>query len=147
MRRESCDETHARLSDALQKTDLAYEIIYVNDGSRDNTLYLLREFGSADEHVRIVSFSRNFGHQVAETAGIDFATGDAVVLIDADLQDPPELIHDMVQMWQDGYQVVYGTRSRAAASRRSSCSLPKFFIGSSIVSRTSKYRSIRATFA
>jgi dolichol-phosphate mannosyltransferase len=60
--------------------------------------------------VRIISFSRNFGHQVAETAGIDFAMGDAVVLIDADLQDPPELIHDMVRLWHDGYQVVYGTR-------------------------------------
>jgi polyisoprenyl-phosphate glycosyltransferase len=110
-------ETHARLSDSLQKTDLAYEIIYVDDGSRDNTLNLLREIGKADEHVRIISFSRNFGHQVAETAGMDFATGDAIVLIDADLQDPPELIHDMVHMWQDGYQVVYGTRqSRSGES-------------------------------
>jgi dolichol-phosphate mannosyltransferase len=103
-------QTHARLTDALQKTDLDYEIVYVNDGSRDNTLRVLRELGAEDGHVRVVSFSRNFGHQVAVTAGVDFATGDAVVLIDADLQDPPELIHDMVQMWRDGYQVVYGTR-------------------------------------
>jgi polyisoprenyl-phosphate glycosyltransferase len=103
-------ETHARLTDALQKTDFGYEIIYVNDGSRDGTPGLLRELAAADEHVRIVSFSRNFGHQVAETAGIDFATGDAVVLIDADLQDPPELIHDMIHLWQAGNQVVYGTR-------------------------------------
>ena len=103
-------QTHERLTDALSKTDLDYEIVYVNDGSRDRTLEILRELAAADSHIRVISFSRNFGHQVAETAGMDFATGDAVVLIDADLQDPPELIHDMVRLWHDGYQVVYGTR-------------------------------------
>jgi glycosyltransferase involved in cell wall biosynthesis len=103
-------ETHERLTDALSKTDLEYEIVYVNDGSRDRTLDILRELTAADSHVRVVSFSRNFGHQVAVTAGVDFTSGDAVVLIDADLQDPPELIHDMVRLWHDGYQVVYGTR-------------------------------------
>jgi glycosyltransferase involved in cell wall biosynthesis len=103
-------QTHERLSTALSKTDLEYEIVYVNDGSRDRTLQILRELAVADAHVRVISFSRNFGHQVAETAGMDFATGDAVVLIDADLQDPPEMIHDMVRLWHDGYQVVYGTR-------------------------------------
>jgi dolichol-phosphate mannosyltransferase len=103
-------QAHERLSMTLSKTDLDYEIIYVNDGSRDRTLDILRELSEADSRVRVVSFSRNFGHQIAETAGIDFATGDAVVLIDADLQDPPELIHDMVRLWRDGYQVVYGTR-------------------------------------
>src|SRR5262249_47096482 len=103
-------QTHERLSATLSKTDLDYEVIYINDGSRDHTLQILRELAEADSHVRIISFSRNFGHQVAETAGIDFATGNAVVLIDADLQDPPELIHDMVRLWHDGCQVVYGTR-------------------------------------
>ncbi len=103
-------QTHERLSIALQKTDLEYEIVYVNDGSRDRTLQMLREIATEDSHVRVISFSRNFGHQVAVTAGVDFATGDAVVLIDADLQDPPELIHDMVQLWRDGHQVVYGMR-------------------------------------
>jgi dolichol-phosphate mannosyltransferase len=103
-------QTHERLSDALSKTDLHYEIVYVNDGSRDRTLEILRELAAGDSHVRVVSFSRNFGHQVAVTAGVDFTTGDAVVLIDADLQDPPELIPDMVRLWRDGYQVVYGTR-------------------------------------
>jgi dolichol-phosphate mannosyltransferase len=103
-------QSHARLSTALQSTGLNYEIVYVNDGSRDNTLAILRELQIADEHVRVVSFARNFGHQVAVTAGIEFSTGDAVVLIDADLQDPPELIQKMVQMWMDGYQVVYGVR-------------------------------------
>jgi polyisoprenyl-phosphate glycosyltransferase len=103
-------QTHERLSDALAKTDLDFEIVYVNDGSRDHTLEILRELAAEDSHVRVVSFSRNFGHQIAETAGMDFSTGDAVVLIDADLQDPPELIHDMVRLWHDGYLVVYGTR-------------------------------------
>jgi dolichol-phosphate mannosyltransferase len=111
-------ETHARLSDTLSKTDLDYETIYVNDGSRDTTLKILRELSAADPHVRIISFSRNFGHQVAATAGVDFASGDAVVLIDADLQDPPELVHDMVRMWRDGNQVVYATReSRRGESK------------------------------
>jgi len=103
-------QTHSRLSNALVATGLEYEIVYVNDGSRDNTLAILRELQAADSHVRVVAFARNFGHQVAVTAGVDFATGDAVVLIDADLQDPPELITEMVRMWRDGYQVVYGVR-------------------------------------
>src|SRR5712671_6450525 len=95
-------QTHERLSTALSKTDLEYEIVYVNDGSRDRTLQILRELAAADSHVRVVSFSRNFGHQVAVTAGVDFTSGDAVVLIDADLQDPPEVIQEMVRMWKDG---------------------------------------------
>jgi dolichol-phosphate mannosyltransferase len=103
-------KTHERLSTTLSKTDLDYEIVYVNDGSRDRTLEILRDLSAADSHVRVVSFSRNFGHQVAVTAGVDFTTGDAVVLFDADLQDPPEVIPDMVRLWRDGYQVVYGTR-------------------------------------
>jgi glycosyltransferase involved in cell wall biosynthesis len=101
---------HDRLSLALGKTGLSYEIIYVDDGSRDNTPTLLRELQAADDHVRLVSFARNFGHQLAVTAGVDFTTGDAVVLIDADLQDPPELIQDMVRMWRNGAKVVYGVR-------------------------------------
>jgi polyisoprenyl-phosphate glycosyltransferase len=110
-------QTHARLSMALQSTGLIYEIVYVNDGSGDNTSAILRELQIADDRVRVVSFARNFGHQVAVTAGLEFTTGDAVVLIDADLQDPPELIQKMVQMWLDGYQVVYGVReSRSGES-------------------------------
>jgi polyisoprenyl-phosphate glycosyltransferase len=120
-------QTHERLSDALSKTDLDYEIIYVDDGSRDNTLNLLRKIRNEDEHVRIISFSRNFGHQVAMTAGVDFATGDAVVLIDADLQDPPELIHDMVQMWRDGYQVVYGKRDSRSGESKFKLLTAKFY--------------------
>ena len=87
-----------------------YELVLVNDGSSDRTLALLRESARTDPHVVVVDLSRNFGHQLAATAGLDVALGDAVVLIDADLQDPPELIPQMVQRWRDGYDVVYAVR-------------------------------------
>lgn len=105
-------ETHKRLVSVLEqlKPD-AFELIYVNDGSRDRTLELLEELQAADERVRVLSFSRNFGHQIAVTAGLDNAQGDAVVLIDADLQDPPAVILEMVERWRDGYHVVYGMRT------------------------------------
>jgi polyisoprenyl-phosphate glycosyltransferase len=103
-------QTHQRLSEVLQRLGLPHEIVYVNDGSSDSTLQILRELQAGDGNVRVLSFSRNFGHQVAVTAGIDCATGDAVVLIDADLQDPPEVIPEMLQKWREGYQVVYGRR-------------------------------------
>jgi dolichol-phosphate mannosyltransferase len=110
-------ETQRRLSQVLERTGLSYEIIYVNDGSRDNTLKILRELAESDGNVRVLSFSRNFGHQVAVTAGVDVASGNAVVLIDADLQDPPELIPKMLDRWRDGIHVVYGLReSRSGES-------------------------------
>lgn len=87
-----------------------YEIIFVNDGSKDNTLSILREIASADLNVKVISFSRNFGHQAAVTAGIKYVTGDAIVIMDADLQDPPELIPDMLKLWEDGNEVIYGKR-------------------------------------
>ena len=120
-------QTHERLTDALSKTDLDYEIVYVNDGSRDRTLEILRGLVATDSHVRVVSFSRNFGHQVAVTAGVDFTSSDAVVLIDADLQDPPELIHDMVRLWHDGYQVVYGTRQSRTGEHAFKLLTAKYF--------------------
>jgi dolichol-phosphate mannosyltransferase len=95
---------------ASQLPSLAVEWIYVNDGSRDSTLSVLRELTGVDDRVRVISLARNFGHQMAVTAGIDAASGDAIVIIDADLQDPPELITEMVAQWQLGYDVVYGTR-------------------------------------
>lgn len=91
--------------------DLDVELIFVDDGSRDNTRTLLREFAAEDDRIRIIGFARNFGHQIAVTAGIDAASGDAVVLIDADLQDPPEVVHQMIVKWREGYDVVYGTRT------------------------------------
>ncbi|MBS0451573.1 MAG: glycosyltransferase family 2 protein [Proteobacteria bacterium] len=88
------------------------ELIFVDDGSRDRTRDMLRAFQLADPSIRIIGFARNFGHQIAVTAGMDAANGDAVVLIDADLQDPPELIHQMIGKWREGFDVVYGVRTR-----------------------------------
>src|SRR5690606_7894382 len=98
---EVIEMTHARLLPLLSSLDLAGEIIYVNDGSRDRTLEILRSLQKSDERVRVLSFSRNFGHQVAVSAGIDAAAGDAVVLIDSDLQDPPELVPQMIAKWRE----------------------------------------------
>ena len=103
---------HERLSKTLKGLGLPYEIIYVNDGSRDNTLEVLRSFRRNDPHVKIVDFSRNFGHQLAITAGMDHAAGDACIVIDTDGQDPPELIPKLVEAWQQGNQVVYAVRTR-----------------------------------
>jgi dolichol-phosphate mannosyltransferase len=92
-------------------TTLDVELIFVDDGSRDHTRQLLKCFAESDPRMKLIGFARNFGHQIAVTAGIDAANGDAVVLIDADLQDPPEIIHQMIAKWREGYDVVYGTRS------------------------------------
>ena len=98
----------------LADINMDYEIICVNDGSNDNTLELLTEQAANNSKVKIVSFSRNFGKEPAMSAAIDYATGDAVIPIDADLQDPPELIHDMITQWDAGYDVVYAKRSSRA---------------------------------
>lgn len=87
-----------------------HEIIVINDGSKDNTLKLLEEIAQKDETVKVISFSRNFGHQAAVTAGLQHVTGDAIVIIDADLQDPPELIPEMLKLWEQGNEVIYGKR-------------------------------------
>ena len=109
---ESIAETHRRLGSlAADRPGERFEFVFVNDGSRDQTLELLRGIAASDDRVRIVSFARNFGHQLAVTAGVDHARGDAVVLIDADLQDPPEVIEDMIDRWKEGYEVVYGVRT------------------------------------
>jgi dolichol-phosphate mannosyltransferase len=89
-----------------------HELIFVDDGSKDRTPVLLQELARRDEHVVIVKLSRNFGHQVAITAGLDTARGDAVVIIDSDLQDPPEVIHEFVAKWREGYDVVYAIRKQ-----------------------------------
>jgi len=91
--------------------NLQVEFIFVDDGSRDQTRTMLKSFASDDSRIKIVGFARNFGHQIAVTAGVDAARGDAVVLIDADLQDPPEVVHEMIKKWEEGYDVVYGTRT------------------------------------
>jgi polyisoprenyl-phosphate glycosyltransferase len=103
-------ETNRRLVPVLQGISPNFEIVYVDDGSTDSTADLLREMQLQDHRIRAIRFSRNFGHQVAITAGLEHARGDAVVIIDADLQDPPEVIQEFFQKWLDGHDVVYGVR-------------------------------------
>lgn len=103
--------THERLSGVCrQLNEFDYELIFVNDGSVDQTQVILAELQLIDPHVRVLRLSRNFGHQIAVTAGLEQASGDAVVVIDADLQDPPEVIPQMVSLWREGNDVVYGIR-------------------------------------
>ena len=104
-------ETHRRLTTALSQLSLGYELVYVDDGSTDSTAGILRQLQASDHRVRVLRLSRNFGHQVAITAGMAHASGDAVVVIDADLQDPPEVIAEFVQRWREGYDVAYGVRT------------------------------------
>ena len=105
------EECHKRMTTVLKSIDnYEYEIIYVNDGSKDKTLEILEKIANNDKHSKIVSFSRNFGHQAAVTAGLKEVTGDVAVIIDADLQDPPELIPEMLKLWEEGNEVVYGKR-------------------------------------
>ena len=105
------EECYKRVSKVLKELkDYDYEIIFVNDGSKDKTLPILEDIAKKDKNVKVVSFSRNFGHQAAVTAGLKYVTGDAIVIMDADLQDPPELIPDMLKYWEDGYEVIYGKR-------------------------------------
>jgi dolichol-phosphate mannosyltransferase len=105
-------ETHKRLTSVLDGLQtLTYDVIYVDDGSRDRTIEILRALQLSDARVRVLQLSRNFGHQIAVTAGLAESDGDAVVIIDADLQDPPEVIPEMLARWRDGYDVVYGLRT------------------------------------
>ena len=109
---EVLPETLSRLTAfAARQSDCAFEFIFVDDGSRDGTLAVLAQAALGDARLRVLSFSRNFGQQIAVTAGIDAARGDAVVLMDSDLQDPPEVVAQMIARWRDGFDVVYGTRA------------------------------------
>ena len=106
-------ETNRRLKAVMSQLPIEqyqYEIIYVNDGSTDQTLSLIKQALSEDKHLKCLSFSRNFGHQIAITAGLDACKGDAAVVIDADLQDPPSVILEMISLWEKGYDVVFGKR-------------------------------------
>lgn len=111
---EVLPEFHRRLAAVLEQLGMPREIVYVNDGSTDGTLRLMRELQAGHPEVAVVDLSRNFGKEVAMTAGLDACCGDAVVVIDADLQDPPELIPQLVAAWRDGYDMVYARRESRA---------------------------------
>lgn len=108
------DATHARLVEVLPPPGMDLEIIYVDDGSRDDTLARLEAIAARDDRVTVIELSRNFGQQAAMSAGLAIARGDAIVITDADLQDPPEVIPDMVRAWRSGADVAYGRRRRRA---------------------------------
>jgi dolichol-phosphate mannosyltransferase len=104
-------ELYAQMKQTLNPTGETWELVLVNDGSRDRSAEIMRKLHRQDPRVKIVDFAKNFGHQLAVTAGLDYAKGDAVVIIDADLQDPPAVILQMIAKWKQGYEVVYAVRS------------------------------------
>jgi len=108
---EVIEHTYERLKTVMQSSDGNYELLFINDGSKDKSVDILLQLSEQDKTIKIVDFSRNFGHQIAITAGMDYASGNAIVIIDADLQDPPELILEMIQKWKEGYDVVYAKRT------------------------------------
>jgi len=120
-------DTNQRLVTVLERAPVDFEIIYVDDGSTDSTPDLLRQLQTQNPRVRVVRFSRNFGHQIAITAGLEHASGDAVAIIDADLQDPPEVILEFLVKWLDGYDVVYGVRAERDGETRFKLWTAKFF--------------------
>lgn len=109
---EVIHECYNQLKEVMDSTKENYEIIFINDGSKDKTVEILKGYCKKDESIKLIDFSRNFGHQVAISAGMDSAGGDAVVVIDADLQDPPRVILEMIAKWKEGYDVVYGKRMK-----------------------------------
>ncbi|MEC1471014.1 glycosyltransferase family 2 protein [Bacillus haynesii] len=109
---EVLQSTYDRLKTVMNSTGGPYELIFVNDGSSDDSIHMLKSLAQSDPAVKCINFSRNFGHQIAITAGTDYAAGEAIVVIDADLQDPPELILEMAEKWRQGFDVVYAVRTK-----------------------------------
>ena len=108
---EIVDEFCKRVTDVMNSTSETWELVLVDDGSTDGSTERILELASVNEDIRPVIFARNFGHQIAVTAGLDYTRGEAVTIIDADLQDPPEMILDLIEKWQEGYEVVYAVRA------------------------------------
>jgi len=108
---ESMPELYRRVSAVMESTGEPWELILIDDGSTDRSLEMMQNLAEKDQRVRPVVFARNFGHQIAVTAGLDYARGDAVVIIDSDLQDPPEVIPDLIAKWREGFEVVYAVRA------------------------------------
>jgi len=116
---EVIEECYRRIKSVMDSlTNYGYELIFINDGSTDNTLNILKNIVAQDKRVKIINFSRNFGHQIAITAGLDKAESDAAIIIDADLQDPPELIPEMIKKWEEGYKIVYARRVTRKGERK-----------------------------
>ena len=109
--RESLPELYRRVKETMESTGEAWELIFVDDGSQDGSTGIIRDLGKQDTHVRPIIFARNFGHQIAITAGLDYSKGRAVVVMDSDLQDPPEVILELIAKWREGYQVAYAVRA------------------------------------
>ena len=108
---ESLPELHHRMVEVMEQTGEPWELVLVDDGSSDGSTEVIREMAKNDPRIRAVIFARNFGHQIAVTAGLDYSRGDAIVIIDADLQDPPEVILEMIAKWKEGNEVVYAVRA------------------------------------
>lgn len=104
-------EFHRRVSAVMDSTGETWELVLVDDGSTDGSTGMIRQLADDDPHVRPVIFARNFGHQIAVTAGLDYSRGQAVVIMDSDLQDPPEVIRDLIEKWHEGYEIVFAVRA------------------------------------
>ncbi|MGA9288453.1 MAG: glycosyltransferase family 2 protein [Anaerobacillus sp.] len=120
------EKTYRRLKKVMNEIGSTYELLFINDGSQDRSGEIVKDFSTWDKTIQVIELSRNFGHQIAITAGMDYASGDAIVVIDADLQDPPELIKDMIEKWKEGFEVVYAKRTKRKGEsffKRSTASL------------------------
>lgn len=109
---ETLPELYTQLTKILKTTVGSYEIIFVNDGSQDKSMEIMMDFNKRDSKVKIIELSRNFGHQAAISAGIDYVSGDTVILMDGDLQDPPEFLPQLIWKWKEGFKVVYAIRRK-----------------------------------
>ncbi|WP_404429495.1 glycosyltransferase family 2 protein [Sutcliffiella horikoshii] len=124
---EVAQECYNRLKGVMDEHYYNYEFIFINDGSTDRTMEILNGIAEIDPQAKIVNFARNFGHQTAVTAGVDYASGDAIIIIDADLQDPPEVIPTLIEKWREGFEVVYAKRKKRAGETKFKLLTAKYF--------------------